>query len=78
MVLKRPLHPMPAFVRDALEADGLMASYDARPAYQRNDYLGWIARPAREQTRRKRLDQMLDELKRGDVYMNMKWNGGTD
>jgi hypothetical protein len=45
MVLKRPLHPMPAFVRDALEEDGLMASYDARPAYQRNDYLRWIASP---------------------------------
>ena len=78
MVLKRPLHPMPAFVCDALEEDELMASYDARPAYQRNDYLRWIASPALEQTRRKRLDQMLDELKRGDVYMNMKWNGGTD
>ena len=77
MVLKRPLHPMPAFVRDALEEDGLMARYDARPAYQRNDYLRWIASPAREQTRCKRLDQMQDELKRGDVYMNMKWNGET-
>ena len=77
MVLKRPLHPMPDFVCEALEREGLMATYDARPAYQRNDYLRWIASPVREQTRRKRLDQMLDELKRGDVYMNMKWNGGT-
>ncbi len=76
MVLKRPLHPMPDFVREALGRKELMASYEARPAYQRNDYLRWIASPAREPTRRKRLDQMLDELKRGDVYMNMKWSGG--
>ena len=76
MVLKRPLHLMPDFVREALGRKELMASYEARPAYQRNDYLRWIASPAREPTRRKRLDQMLDELKRGDVYMNMKWSGG--
>lgn len=77
MALKRPLNPMPAFVREALEAEGLTPAYEARPAYQRNDYLWWIASPARAETRRKRLDQMLDELKRGDVYMNMKWSGGA-
>lgn len=77
MALKRPLNPMPGFVREALEAEGLTAIYEARPAYQRNDYLWWIASPARAETRRKRLDQMLDELKRGDVYMNMKWSGGA-
>ncbi len=75
MALKRPLNPMPGFVREALDEQGLMATYEARPAYQRNDYLWWIASPARAQTRQKRLDQMLDELKRGDVYMNMKWSG---
>lgn len=77
MALKRPLNPMPGFVREALEAEGLTPAYEARPAYQRNDYLWWIASPARAETRRKRLDQMLDELKRGDVYMNMKWSGGA-
>jgi hypothetical protein len=25
-------------------------------------------------TKKKRLDQMLDELERGDVYMNMPWS----
>jgi uncharacterized protein YdeI (YjbR/CyaY-like superfamily) len=53
----------------------LMAAYEARPDYQRNDYLGWIAQARREETRRKRLDQMLDELERGDVYMKMAWRG---
>ena len=34
-MLRRPGHPMPAFVREALEEAGLMAAYEARPAYQR-------------------------------------------
>ena len=75
MVVKRDLNPMPDFVR-ALNARGLMGVYHARPAYQRNDYLWWIASPKREQTRQKRLAQMLDELARGDVYMRMAWRTG--
>lgn len=69
--LKRPRLPMPASVRQALEARGLMADYQARPAYQRNDYLAWIGGAKRPETKQKRLDRMLDELARGGVYMNM-------
>ena len=69
--LKRPLHPMPEFVRDALLQRGLMEAYQERPPYQRNDYLGWIARAKRQETREKRLAQMLDELAGGDRYMGM-------
>jgi len=64
---------MPREVADALRARGLEEAYAERPPYQRNDYLGWIARAKREATREKRLAQMLDELERGGVYMNMKW-----
>lgn len=71
----RDINPMPDDIREELRARGLMEAYDARPDYQRNDYLGWIARAKREDTRRKRLDQMLDELQRGGVYMNMAWRG---
>lgn len=71
--MKRPANPMPEFVREALEAHGLMARYEERPWYQQNDYLGWISRAKREETRSKRLKQMLDELKAGDVYMKMAW-----
>jgi uncharacterized protein YdeI (YjbR/CyaY-like superfamily) len=74
--LTRPLNPMPTFVRDALEAKGLVAAYEARPPYQRNDYLGWIARAKLPATQQKRLAQMLDELQRGGVYMKMTWRGG--
>jgi uncharacterized protein YdeI (YjbR/CyaY-like superfamily) len=64
---------MPDFVRQALEERGLMGEYEARPAYQRNDYIGWINRAKREETKMKRLRQMLDELAAGDKYMNMDY-----
>ncbi|MCX6672440.1 MAG: YdeI/OmpD-associated family protein [Methanothrix sp.] len=71
--LKRPKNPMPLFVRDALNERALMDAYLARPPYQQNDYLGWIARAKLEATKIKRLNQMLDELEGGRLYMNMTW-----
>jgi uncharacterized protein YdeI (YjbR/CyaY-like superfamily) len=72
--LSRPIHPMPDFVREALRSNQLMDAYDARPDYQRNDYIGWIMRAKRDETRQKRLSQMLGELRQGDVYMRMRWS----
>lgn len=71
--LRRPRHEMPGFVRDALIEHDLMAEYQRRPAYQQNDYIGWITRAKRPATQMKRLEQMLDELRRGDVYMKMAY-----
>jgi uncharacterized protein YdeI (YjbR/CyaY-like superfamily) len=74
----RPLRPredMPDFVREALEERGLRAQYNARPPYQRNDYLLWINKVKRDDTKLKHLAQMLDELEAGGVYMGMKWTG---
>lgn len=74
----RPLRKredMPEFVRAALDERGLREAYDARPAYQRNDYLLWINKAKLEETKQKRLAQMLEELEGGGVYMRMKWNG---
>lgn len=73
---RRERHPMPDAVREALAAEGLMDAYEARPPYQRNDYLGWIAAAKREPTRAKRLRQMLDELADGRTYMGMAWRAG--
>lgn len=70
--LKRPRHTVPEDVQAALEARGLMAVYRERPAYQQNDYLGWIAQAKRPETRQKRLQQMLAELQAGGVYMGMQ------
>ena len=72
---RRPRYPMPTDVKRALEAADLMGAYDARPPYQRNDYIGWIDRAKRPETRTKRIEQMLAELVAGDVYMKMEWRG---
>jgi uncharacterized protein YdeI (YjbR/CyaY-like superfamily) len=71
--LSRPKHPMPDFVLEALEEHGLLAAYHQRPAYQQNDYMGWIDRAKRMETKRKRLEQMLDELAHGNLYMKMAY-----
>ena len=70
--LKRKINSMPGNVKRALEKNHLMQDYLARPEYQRNDYLGWIERAKREETKEKRLNQMLEELKVGGIYMKMK------
>lgn len=67
---------MPPEVERALEDAGVMTAYQSRPPYQRNDYLGWIDRAKRPETRARRLQQMLDELEQGDVYMKMAWRAG--
>jgi len=70
--LKRPKHRMPTDVRKALVAEGLLDRYRAGPDYQRNDYIGWthifLAGAVRNETRTKRLNQMLQEPAAGDRY----------
>lgn len=73
--LTRQILPMPADISQRLNASGQLTSYAARPAYQRNDYLGWIGRAKQATTRERRIQQMLDELADGGLYMNMRWNG---
>ena len=62
---------MPADVLRVLEQRSLLDAYHERPFYQRNDYLGWIARAKRPETRTKRINQMLEELEIGGIYMGM-------
>lgn len=69
---------MPADVAALLTERGLDAAYAERPAYQQNDYLGWIARARRPETRARRLAKMLDELAGGELYMHMSWRTGRD
>lgn len=73
--LSRAIHPLPTYVQEALQERNLEEAYGARPAYQKNDYIGWITRAKREATRQKRLAQMLDELEAGDKYMKMDYHG---
>jgi uncharacterized protein YdhG (YjbR/CyaY superfamily) len=72
--MTRKVHDIPDYVATVLDESGLWERYRARPPYQRNDYIGWITRGKREETRQKRLNQMLDELQSGDAYMGMEYN----
>ena len=69
--LQRPRYPMPEDIGRLLKERGLMDAYVARPPYQRNDYLGWIGQAQQDETRAKRVRQMVDELREGGVYMGM-------
>ena len=64
---------MPGNVRAALDKRKLTAAYDARPAYQKDDYLKWIALAVGPAAKQKRLDQMLDELEKGNVFKGEPW-----
>ena len=75
--LTRQRYPMPNVIKKALEERGLMKDFQARPPYQQNDYIGWIERAKRQETKDKRLMQMLAELERGGVYMNMPHPAST-
>ena len=57
---------------NALLNHNLLTAFNARPPYQRDDYLGWIGRAKRETTKQQRLAQMLDELRRGNVFMKLE------
>jgi len=73
MALTRALQAMPGDIEAILRERNLTSAYEARPPYQRNDYLAWIARAKRTDTRAKRLGVMLDELAAGRGYMHMRW-----
>ncbi len=74
--LTRTRQKMPSFVRAALAKAKLTAAYRARPAYQQNDYLSWINRAKLPQTKQKRVEEMLEDLRRGDRYMGMSYRAG--
>jgi uncharacterized protein YdeI (YjbR/CyaY-like superfamily) len=71
--LKRPKQAMPGFVKQALKKRELLEAYKKRPAYQQNDYLSWISDAKLQDVKLQRLEQMLDELDKGNVYMDMEY-----
>jgi hypothetical protein len=75
MTLTRTRHKMPDYIRNALNERKLVDAYHARPDYQQNDYIGslCVIRAKHDETKQKRLAQMLDELEGGNLYMNMSW-----
>lgn len=64
---------MPEDVEERLIKENLMELYRKRPPYQQNDYLGWILKAKRPETREKRINQMIEELRSGNKYMGMDY-----
>ena len=65
--------PMPGNVRGALAKQNLMDAFRARPDYQQNGYLKWIATASGPAAKQQRLDQMLDELAKGGMFQGEPW-----
>lgn len=70
----RPRHSMPDDIKQLLLKEDLLNIYNSRPPYQKNDYLAWILTAKRAETRAKRLNQMIEELKCGTLYMGRPYS----
>jgi len=73
---RRPHYAMPGFVRAALTKKPPHGEVPRAPALPAQRYLWWITSAKREETKQKRLDQMLAELAAGDAYMKMPYRPG--
>ncbi len=71
--MNRSANPMPEFVRKALESHGLRDRYSNALGTSATTILAGLTEQSVKTPNKKRLTQMLDELKSGDVYMKMAW-----
>ncbi len=65
---------MPFDVKALLIEENLMDAYQKRPPYQQNDYIGWIIKAKMQETREKRIHQMIEELRNNNKYMGMDYH----
>src|SRR4051812_43556158 len=65
--------PMPGQVKGALAKRNLLDTYIARPQYQKDDYLKWVAAAAGPTEKQKRIDQLVDEIEKGNVFKGEPW-----
>ena len=71
--LKRPKPAMPGFVKKALQKRDLLKAYEKRPDYQQDGYLEWINEVKNQEIITQRLNQMLDELGQGNIFMQEEY-----
>jgi len=72
--ITRPEKELPEGLLAKLISNDLLEVYNKRPRYQRTDYISWIEKAVRAETKEKRTAQMIEELKNGDAYMGMAYN----
>lgn len=73
-VKRKKILELPSKFKNILIMENLIEAYENRPFYQRNDYIHWITNAKREETKNKRLLQMIEELRDGKLYMKMEYN----
>jgi len=71
--IKRPKPAMPGFVKKALQKRDLLKAYEKRPDYQQDHYLEWITEVKSQEIISQRLNQMLDELEQGNIFMQEEY-----
>lgn len=74
-VKEKSVLELPGTIKNILLAEDVLEAYENRPFYQRNDYIHWITDAKREETKNKRIRQMIEELRAGNIYMNMEYTG---
>lgn len=74
----RSQKPLSDCLKARLIQEGQLENYNTRPRYQRTDYISWIEKAVRTETREKRISQMIEELRNGDAYMGMVYNAKRD
>lgn len=76
IIIKPKVHKpliIPAYIKEKIEKNDLLDKFHSRPPYQQRDYIWWIEDAKLEATKAARIEQMLDELKANNRYMNMTW-----
>lgn len=63
--------PVPAPIRARLKKEGLWPRFEVLVFSYRRGYMGWITGAKLAATQAQRIQQMLDELRGGKVYMKM-------
>jgi len=47
---------MPEYIKQASEINGVVSDYESRPAYQQNDYIGWIERAKKQKSKKLKIN----------------------
>ncbi len=68
---------MPGNVKTALAKRSLTDAFRDRPQYQQDDYLKWITSGAGPTVKQQRIDQMLEELEKGDAFKGAAWTAAA-
>ena len=62
---------IPHFIKKILEKEKLLSKFEAQIYTYRKGYVNWIGEAKQEKTKRRRIDEMVGEIREGKKYMGM-------